>query len=234
MLRRWILSILMILGAVLVAGCPAPARHAVSAPTSAATLVPTMPSGDAASHLSAASAALDRNDLATAEKEYRDAAALDPSSAKAQFGLGNVYVRQSRFPEAETAYKTAVALDPGMAAAQTNLGVVYYQMGQLDKASGVLGTALELEPNDAKTLYLMAVVRLQQNNLPDAEQWLAKAQTADPDMPEVYYGLGVLYRLKGQRQDAISAFEKFLATGPGQDPAAMDYARQELESLKAN
>jgi len=125
-------------------------------------------------------------------------------------------------------------LDPGMVAARTNLGVAYYQMGQLSKAAEVFSEALKLDPNDAKTLYLAAVVRLQENKLSDAEQLLIKAQTSDPKLPEVYYGLGVLYRLKGQKQDAISAFEKFLAIGPGQDPGAMDHARQELESLRAN
>jgi tetratricopeptide (TPR) repeat protein len=105
-------------------------------------------------------------------------------------------------------------------------------MGQLSKAAESLGAALELEPNDAKTLYLAAAVRLQENRLTDAEQLLIKARTADPNLPEVYYGLGVLYRLKGQKQDAINAFEKFLAIGPGQDLSAADHARQELESLK--
>jgi tetratricopeptide (TPR) repeat protein len=195
-------------------------------------LAPSVPGGDGAGHLSAADAALKRNDLSTALKEYQDAATLDPRSAQAQFGLGNVYVRQSRFPDAEKAYRAALAMNPGMAAAQTNLGVVYYQMGQLGKAAEALAAALELDPNDAKTLYLLAVIRLQENKLPDAEQLLVKAQAADSSLPEVYYGLGVLYRLKGQKQDAINAFERFLAIGPGQDPSALDHARLELESLK--
>jgi protein O-GlcNAc transferase len=229
---RGIPPTLMILAVLFLVGCSAPVTSEVPTPTGAAILAPTVPSGDAASHLSAADAALVRNDLPAAEKEYQDAAALDPRSSQAQFGLGNVYVRQSRFPEAEKAYKAALAIDPSIAAAQTNLGVAYYQMGQLGKAADALAAALDLDPNDAKTLYLMAVVRLQENKLPEAEQLLAKAQTADPNLPEVYYGLGVLYRLKGQKEDAINAFEKFLAIGPGQDPNAVDRARQELESLK--
>ena len=231
---RWILATLLTVSTAFVLGCSAPTPSVVVPPTGATVLVPTLPSGSVASHLSTADAALDRDDLATAEREYRDAAVLDPRSAKAQFGLGNVYVRQSRFPEAERAYTSALDLDPGMVAARTNLGVAYYQMGQLSKAAEVFSEALKLDPNDAKTLYLAAVVRLQENKLSDAEQLLIKAQTSDPKLPEVYYGLGVLYRLKGQKQDAISAFEKFLAIGPGQDPGAMDHARQELESLRAN
>jgi tetratricopeptide (TPR) repeat protein len=231
---RWILATLLMVSIVLVVGCSSPPAGTVAAPTGATGLVPTLPSGDVTSHLSAADAALKRDDLPTAEREYRDAAALDPRSAKAQFGLGNVYVRQSRFPEAERAYSAALALDPGMVAARTNLRVAYYQMGQLGKAADAFSAALELDPNDAKTLYLASVVRLQENKLSDAEQLLARAQTADPNLPEVYYGFGVLYRLKGQNQDAITAFEKFMAIGPGQDPGAMDHARQELESLKGN
>jgi tetratricopeptide (TPR) repeat protein len=219
---------------VLVVGCSSSATNSGAVPSGAAGPVPTLPAGDVASHLSTADAALKRDDLPTAEREYRDAAALDPRSARAQFGLGNVLVRQSRFPEAEKAYSAALELDPGMVAARTNLGVAYYQMGQLGKAAEAFSTALELDPNDAKTLYLAAVVRLQQNELSEAEQLLTKAQTADPNLPEVYYGLGVLYRLKGQNKDAITAFEKFLEIGPGQDPGATDHARQELESLKAN
>ena len=232
MRATWIVPALTLLGIVLLTGCSASTSRVVSTASGAGALAPTYASGDATSHLQAADAALDRNDLSTAEKEYRDAAGLDPRSAEAQLGLGNVYVRLRLFPEAEKSYKAALALDSGMAAAQTNLGRVYYEMGQLSKAADALSASLKLDPNDAKTLYMLAVVRLQDNRLSDAEQLLVKARTADPDLPEVYYGLGVLYRLKGQKQDAINAFERFLAIGPGQDPAAVGHARQELESLR--
>jgi protein O-GlcNAc transferase len=231
MISRQTLSVFLTASFILLTACSRPANVTPS-PTGPPPLAATSSSGDAAGYLAAGETALSRNDFATAEKQYRDAATLDPRSAKAQFGLGNVYVRQGRFAEAEQAYKAALALEPGMTAAQTNLGVTYYQMGQLSKATDSLTTALKAEPNDAKTLYLVAVIRLQENNLPEAEELLVKARGVDPNLPEVYYGLGVLYRLKGQKEDAIKAFEKFLAIGPGQDPGAVDHARQELEALK--
>jgi protein O-GlcNAc transferase len=230
MTKKRILAVLLPIGMVLLAGCGASSAFEPS-PTALAAPSGILPSGDVASHLEAGDAALNQADLAKAEEEYQAAASLDPSSAKAQFGLGNVYVRQGLFAEAEQAYRRALALDPGMSAAQTNLGVAYYQLGQLSKAADALATALKMDPNDAKTVYLMAVIRLQESKLAEAEQLLVKAQEIDPNLPEVYYGLGVLYRLKGQNQDAIDAFEKFLAVGPGQDPTAIDHARQELETL---
>lgn len=199
-----------------------------------ATALPagTRPSGDASSHLEAAQAAAEKNDAALAEQEYKNALALDPKLARAQFGLGNVYVRQNRLAEAETAFKAALALDPTMLSAHANLGVVYYQMGQLAKAADEFSAALKIDPKDAQTLYLLGAVRLQQNDLPGAEEVLIKARDLKPDLPEVYYGLGVLYKQKGQKAEAIAAFKKFLEIGPGQDPAATDNAKKELQSLE--
>lgn len=229
MAATW-LSVMAVL--VLAVGCgtsrPAAGIPAPTPPAAAGT----RPSGDATGHMAAGQAALDAGDLAKAEREFLDAVALDPKLARAQFGLGNVYVRQGRLSEAEKAFKAALASDPKLAPAQANLGVVYYQMGQLAQAAAAFEAALRLEPDDAANLYLLAVVRLQENNLAEAEKLLMKARDLKPDLPEVYYGLGVLYRLKGQKNEAIQAFEKFLAIGPGQDPTAMDYARQELKQLR--
>ena len=119
-----------------------------------------------------------------------------------------------------------------MIAAHANLGVTYYQMNQLPKAADEFIAALKLNPNDAATTYLLGAVRLQEKNLAEAEKLLLKARDLDPKLPEPYYGLGALYQLKGQKAEAIAAFEKFLEIGPGQDPQAAEYARNELKALK--
>jgi len=237
--RAWVSGLVaMALGALVLVtgGCGSPAQEVVvetPALPGPARAPATRPSGDAASHIAAGQAALESGDVGKAEQEYRDAVALDPKSARAPFGLGNVYVRLNRLPEAEQAFKAAIANDPKMAGARANLGVVYYQLGQLGQAATALQEALRIEPDDPSTLYLLAAVRLQENNLAEAEKLLVQARDRKPDLPEVYYGLGVLYRLKGQKDDAIQAFEKFLSLGPSQDPTAADYARQELKQLKA-
>lgn len=198
-------------------------------PTPAA---PATPAGEVRQLLTSGQAALEAGNLAGAEKYYRDAVAADPKSADAQFGLGNVLVRQNRLSEAEAAYKAALALDPNHSAAHANLGVVYYQQGNMTAAAQSFQAALRIKPNDAPTVYLLAAVRIQEGNLAEAEKLLNQAKGLDPNLPEVYYGLGVLYKLKGQKDQAIAAFEKFLEIGPGQDPTAVDYAKAELKELK--
>ena len=236
--RAWLFGLVaMMLGALVFAtgGCGSPAQEVISetpALPGPARTPANRSSGDAASRMAAGQAALEGGNLGKAEQEYRDAVALDPKSARARFGLGNVYVRLDRLSEAEQAFKAATAIDPQMAAAQANLGVVYYQLGQLGQAATALQDALRVEPDDPSTLYLLAAVRLQESNLAEAEKLLVQARDRKPDLPEVYYGLGVLYRLKGQKDDAIQAFEKFLSLGPSQDPTAADNARQELKQLR--
>lgn len=190
------------------------------------------PSGDLAATLTQAQQALEAGNLTAAEQGFRAAIAIDPRSAQAQFGLGNALVRQNKLPEAEAAYQAALKADPNMATAHANLGVVYYQQGNLGKAADAFNAALRIKADDAQTLYLLGAVRIQENNLTEAEKLLIKARDLDPNLPEVYYGLGVLYKQRGQTDQAIAAFEKFLEIGPGQDASAADYARRELAELK--
>lgn len=197
------------------------------------TIPVASPDAQAATHLTAAQAALAQEDLATAEREYRAAVEADPQSAKARAGLGTVLVRAGKLQDAESAFLASLKLNPKQADVHANLGVVYYQQGEMPAAAASFEEALRQNANDAATLYLLAAVRLQQKDLAAAESLLKKAQSLDPRLPEVYYGLGVLYRLQGQPQDAIAAFEKFIEIGPGQDPSAADHARRELEALRA-
>ena len=114
--RVWNIAVSAALLVVLLAGC---ASGTPAAPVSPAA--PTV-SGDLATLLTSAQAALDSGNLSAAEQGYREAVGRKPGSAAAQFGLGNVLVRLGKLVEAETAYKAAIAADPGMIAAHANLG----------------------------------------------------------------------------------------------------------------
>ncbi len=126
-----------------------------------------------------------------------------------------------RQPDANSYYREAVALDDKNAGYWHNLGVAYYSLNRLDEASDGFQRGLALEPDNAELNYLMGVVSIQFDQLAKAETYLTRANRLNPDLPEPYFGLGVLYRLQGQREQAITAFETFLELGPGQDPAAV-------------
>ena len=207
---------------------PRPSLPTAAPPQSVGTPL----TGNPTERLNQGQAALAAGNLAEAEQAYRAASGLDPRSAQAQFGLGNVYVRQGRLAEAEAAYRNALALDPNLGAARTNLGVVHYQQGNMSQAATEFEAALSLNPNDAQSLYLLGAVRIQNGQYADAEKLLNQAKAAQPDLAEVHYGLGALYKLQGRKAEAIAAFEKFLSLGTAQDPTAEEQARAELAELK--
>jgi tetratricopeptide (TPR) repeat protein len=154
-------------------------------------------------------------------------------SAEKYFEQGNIFFEQGDLQAAANAYREAVALDDQNVGYWHNLGVTYYSLDALDEARTSFQRGLALAPDDAELNYLMGAVSIQFDQLSEAETYLTHANQLDPALPEPYFGLGVLYRLQGQREQAIAAFETFLAIGPGQDPAAIPVAQAELEALRA-
>lgn len=154
-------------------------------------------------------------------------------SAQEYFDQGNVLYEQGDLQGAANAFREATALDDQDVGYWHNLGVAYYGLNALEDARTSFQRGLALAPDDAQLNYLMGVVSIQFDQLSEAESYLTRANQLNPELPEPYFGLGVLYRLQGQREQAMAAFETFLKIGPGQDPAAMPVAESELEALRA-
>jgi superkiller protein 3 len=171
--------------------------------------------------------------LAACASETPTATPPPQLSAQEYFDQGNALYEQGDLQAAVSAYREAVALDGQNAGYWHNLGVAHYSLNQLNEASNSFQRGLALAPDDAELNYLMGVVSIQFDQLGEAETYLTRANQLNPDLPEPYFGFGVLYRLQGQREQAIAAFETFLELGPGQDPAAVPIAQAELEALRA-
>lgn len=168
-------------------------------------------------------------------------ALANPDSAQAQFELGNVYVKAAQWVQAQEAFQKAIELDPNFQGAYANLGVVYYQLDNLDLAATQYKKALELNPKDGDVAYNLGALYLQQalSNGPasdpelvnQAVTQLKQAIELKPDLAEPYFTLGVAYNILNQKDQAIAAFETFLARDTGRDPRAGQEAQRYLETL---
>lgn len=167
----------------------------------------------------------------------------EAGSAQAQFQLGNSHAQAGRWDQARAAYQKAIELDPNFQAAYANLGVVYYQLEQLDLAASQYQKALELDPDDGDVAYNLGALYLQQA-LMSGEQpeqalleravtQLKQAAELSPDLAEPFFSLGVAYQVSGQTEQAIEAFETFLARDTAQDPRASQEAQRYLELLRS-
>ncbi|NOZ50209.1 MAG: tetratricopeptide repeat protein [Chloroflexi bacterium] len=218
---------LVVLGLLLLAACGGKATPTTVPSPSPSADVPT---GDAQSLIAAGQAALDAGDYATAVSNFK-AAAANPS-LEAYFGLGNAYTRQGNLAKAMDAYQQALDINPNHAATLSNLGVVYYQLGKLTEAKEAFTRALNVSPEDAATHYLLGAADLQLGDDVAAEKSFRQALKIDPTLPEAHFGMGMLYRARGDTENAIAEFETFQAGPPAQDPRAKTEAEKILKELK--
>ncbi|MHA3775403.1 tetratricopeptide repeat protein [Verrucomicrobiota bacterium sgz303538] len=77
------------------------------------------------------------------------AIADDPKLARANYVLGQVFLRQQNATKAKTAFERAVALDPDNANMQNDLGWLLLATGEISKAIEHLEKAVQLNPADA-------------------------------------------------------------------------------------
>ena len=171
--------------------------------------------------------------------EKSGATGVPLSSSSEEFVRGNELSQAGKFQEAADEYLKALALDPENVDVLTNLGVAYYNLGKLDEAVEQYAKAVKLAPNDGDIRSNLAAAYVQKyqangdkDQLNQALQGYKKAVELKPDLAEAHFGLGVVYALLGQNQDAIQALETFQKLDKGKDPLATENAKQYLQQLR--
>lgn len=85
-----------------------------------------------------------------AEQQYKLAAQQEPSDARAQFGLGNVFLDQGRFAEAAEAYRQAIKSNAEYLPAYQPLSFSLARLSRYGEAIEILKQALDRDPNNAE------------------------------------------------------------------------------------
>jgi Flp pilus assembly protein TadD len=103
--------------------------------------------GPAAGRLARARAFESQGRLDEAERQYREALKLDPTSAAVRDGLGYVLVREGLFAEAVTHLSEAVRLRPDAAASHASLAYALREIGRLDESIAAYRRAIQFPEN---------------------------------------------------------------------------------------
>ena len=160
-------------------------EESVEAYRQAAALQPK----DAEPHLAAGLLLEGQGRFFDAEKEYKEALALDPSS-DALTGLANIYMRGRRFPEAETELRKLVAANPRNAEAHIQLGRVLAAEDKNDDALAELQEGAKMAPADLSVKRDLADLYATVGKNQEAEAAYRELIAADPNDAELHRGLG--------------------------------------------
>jgi TolB-like protein/Tfp pilus assembly protein PilF len=168
-----------------------------------------------------------------AEKEYKRAIEISPSSSDAHWAYADWYLVMGRYNEAMAEAQTAVQLDPLSIDAIFRLGMALYESGRYAEAAEQFQKALELNPDFDVAAHLLAVACSAQGKHEEALN--ALAMVTDRRATQAYRAL--VHAYAGHREKALEiAYE--LEREPRPDVAAFvlsavhGYLGQEDEALR--
>ncbi len=150
----------------------------------------TLQPQEAEPHLWAGQLLERENKFADAEREYKQALALDSRSVDAVTGLANIYMRGRRFPEAEDYLRKLLGTQAASAPVHIQLGRVLAAEGKSEAAIAELQAGIKLAPGDDAAPRELAdlYVAARKNDL--AETAYRALLAAHPNDAELHRRLG--------------------------------------------
>jgi TolB-like protein/Tfp pilus assembly protein PilF len=138
-----------------------------------------------------------------AERDYRRAIQLNPSSPGVRHGYAIYLTIPRRFDEAFSHMKRAEELDPLSRAIRRGKGWLYLWSRQYDRAIEQWRMTLELDPDFPQAHYALAIAYAQKGLYEDAIGWHGKAISLAGDTPRALAILAHAYGKAGQKKEAL-------------------------------
>jgi tetratricopeptide (TPR) repeat protein len=169
-------------------------------------------------HQLLAESALESQDPAQAEAEFRKALDANPRSTEVATEFAELKRSQSKFDEAITYYSQAVQLQPDSYVAVYGLGACYTYKQDYKQAVEWLRKAVALAPDSAAGHFALGNALFQSGSLEPAIPELKTSLRLEPGMKQAYFLLGRAYTKLGRKDEAAAAFKKLdeLSGPPGQ------------------
>ena len=151
-------------------------------------------------------------------RAFFELALRDDASAEALYGLGSVYLKQSKPTKAreyfERAAKAHASFPETLPNAWNNLGLLETQQGRTEEAIPLFEQALRLSPNNIIALDNLASAYRQQKRWDEARRVLEHALAVSPDNPEANYSLGMVYAQTNDNRRAYDYLQRALTARP--------------------
>ena len=176
--------------------------------------------GGAAETFNKGVAALNAEDLDTAETLFLAALDKDSTLDMAHAALARLYLKQEKWADAAERAESAVAADVDVESMQQVLYASYSELGDSDKAQEALSALEAADPEKAsKNIFNQAADAYNNGDMDKAREGLERVLSADPNHAKANYMMGLVLISAGENARAKEVLQKFLDLAPN-DPDA--------------
>lgn len=165
---------------------------------------------DSAARFADGVAALERDELESAERIFRGIVADDPHAHQAWCALSILMGKTGRNDAAVEFARRAVDLERRNVEYLNALGVAHLQAGELPEAEKTLRRALHLQPIFPKGLFYLGRVLEKNASAEDALRAYERAYASGGRFPALYFALAQVYRQLGLVSQAIALLDEGL------------------------
>lgn len=145
-----------------------------------------------------AEAELAAGNLKGASDNLSRALAMEPDSAEANKGMGDLMNHANAYEPAETYYRRALAVEPANTKVRNNLGLVYRKWERYDDAIEMFQSTLQSDPNNEDALRYLANIYYERQEYGEAEKYYDRILQLNPDDGNARLGKNAIRWLREQ------------------------------------
>jgi tetratricopeptide (TPR) repeat protein len=149
----------------------------------------------------------DRGDLDLAARDFRQAAALDPTATRPLEELGDVLYQTRRYDRAAEAFERYVRLDDRSARVTYKLALARYRSGDIAGAMSTINEAIRLDDRMADAYYLLGVCLRDRSRPAAALASFQKAVALSPGLIPAREELADLYATADRTSDELEQLQ---------------------------
>lgn len=157
---------------------------------------------------------LAQGDLAEAEKQIKAARNQFAADISLLNLLTELYIRQGRLEESIPLLEQWRKLRPEEPAPTLRLAAIQVTRGQFEPALRLLDQVLVMQPENLNARLNRALCFLRLDRLDDARREYRAVSEKIPDYPAARFGLAEIALRRGETNDALGHFEKYLQFAP--------------------
>ena len=149
----------------------------------------------------------DRGDLEAAARDFRTAAALDPTATHPLEALGDALFQSQLYGRAASAYERYARLDDRSARVTYKLALSRYRAREINDAIAALKDTLRLDDHHADAQYLLGLCLREQGHAADALKAFEKAVAMAPGLVPAREELADLYAALNRHTDELEQLQ---------------------------